>query len=87
MTKCNTGTHATVNSLTRRMEWVGHKLYIDSFVFLYICDDMHTTADSHCGTVRQNHKEIPGDIDNKTLKLKCGHIYARMTGVLTAMIW
>jgi hypothetical protein len=48
-----TTTYATVRSLTRRVEGVGHKLYMniffsspDSF------DDLHTRGIKCCGTVR-----------------------------------
>jgi len=46
-------THATVKSLTRRVEGVGHELYMNSFFScpdLY--DDLHTRDINCCGTVK-----------------------------------
>jgi hypothetical protein len=53
-----TATHLTVFHLTRIVEGVGHKLYMDNILFSAdLFDDLHTTTINPCGTVRQNHKE------------------------------
>jgi hypothetical protein len=45
-TQTVTATHATVRSLTRIVEGVGHKLLMDSFSFPYLFDDLHTDCQS-----------------------------------------
>jgi hypothetical protein len=66
-----TFTHVTVRSLTRRVEVVGFKLYMGTFFSSPdLFDDLHARAISCCGTVRQNHKGMPGNFDKKTLKVK-----------------
>jgi hypothetical protein len=45
-----TDTHARVRSLTRRLEGVGTKLYMDSFFSSPdLFDDLHTRGINHCG--------------------------------------
>jgi hypothetical protein len=50
-----TATHATVAALTRRVENVGHKIYMDKFFsspdLFY---DSHSRKINCCGTVRLN---------------------------------
>ena len=61
-----TATHATVTNLTRKVEGVGHKLYMDNFFSspdLY--DDLIQKKIYCCGTVRLNRQGMP-----KELKLK-----------------
>jgi hypothetical protein len=80
--------HAIVKTLTRRIEGLGHKLYMGSFFSSPdLFDDLHTRAINCCGTVRQNCKGMPEGFDSKTLKLKRGDIYTRVKGNLTATIW
>jgi hypothetical protein len=80
-TQAMTATHATVKSLTRRVEGVGHKLYMNNFFSSLVYDDLHTRSINCCGTVRQNHKGMPEDFGNKTLKFKWDDIHARIRGV------
>jgi hypothetical protein len=71
----------------RRIENVGHKLYMDNFFSSpELFDDLHTKAINCCGTVRPNHKGMPRDF-GKTLKLKQGEISTRVWGDLTAVLW
>jgi hypothetical protein len=49
-------------------------------------DDLYTRGVISCGTVRQNHKEMPRGFDSKTLKLKWGDIHHRMRGNLTVVV-
>jgi hypothetical protein len=64
-----TATHATVTGLTGRIENLGHKLYSDSFISSSeLFDDLHNKAINCCGTVRQNRRGMPTDIQ-KTPKL------------------
>jgi hypothetical protein len=66
-----TAAHAAVRSLAKRVEGVGHKLYMDSFFSSPdLFDDLHTRGINCCGTVRQNRKGIPRGIYKKMLKLK-----------------
>ena len=53
----STATHVTVTGLAARIEHVGHKLYIDSFLSsLVLFDDLHTNTINCCGTVRPVEK-------------------------------
>jgi len=64
-------TQATVESVTIRVERVGHKLHTDNFLSSPdLFDDLHKRAPNCCGTVRQNCKGMPWDFDQKTRKLK-----------------
>jgi hypothetical protein len=64
-----TATHATVAGLTRRVENVGHKLYMDSFFSSPdLFDDLHSRKINCCGTVRLNRKGMPQEF-RKTMKL------------------
>jgi hypothetical protein len=86
-TQTMTVTNASVRSLTRRVERVGHKLYMDNFFSpLDIYGDLHTRDINSYGTIRQNCKRFPRGLDNKTLKLKQVDICARVRGNLTAVI-
>jgi hypothetical protein len=78
ITQMMTATLVLVRSQT---EGVGHKLYMDSFF------SPDTRGISCCGTVRQNHKGMPGVFDSKTQKLKWGDIHARVRCNPTAIIW
>jgi len=83
-----TATHATVTNLTRRVEGVGHKLYMDNFFSspdLY--DDLIQKKIYCCGTVRLNRRGMPKDLKHKTLRLKRGDIRVRTRGDLTAVAW
>jgi len=88
VTQHPTATHATVTNLTRRVEGVGHKLYMDNFFSspdLY--DDLIQKKIYCCGTVRLNRWRVPKDLKHKTLRLKRGDIQLRTRGELTAVVW
>jgi hypothetical protein len=58
-TQAVTAIHATVISLTRRIEVVGHELYMDNFSSSPDSfDDLHTRDIKFCGTVIQNHEGL-----------------------------
>jgi hypothetical protein len=81
-------THATVSSLTRRVEGVNYKFYIGNFFSSPdLFDDLHTRVINCCGTVRQNCKGMLESFDYKTLKLIQYDIHSRVRGNLTAVIW
>jgi hypothetical protein len=57
-----TTAHPTVRSLTRRVKWVGHKLYMDnSFSSQDISDDLHTRSINCCVTCKQNCEGMLGE--------------------------
>jgi hypothetical protein len=60
--------HAFGKSLTRRLDGVRHKLYMDNcFSSLDVFNDLHTRHIYCCGTTRQSHEGMIGDFDNKIL--------------------
>jgi hypothetical protein len=72
-----TRTHATV---TRRIESLGDKLYVDNFLSSPgLFDDLHMKAINCCGTVRMNRKGMPSDFGKK-LRLKQGDVKTRVMG-------
>jgi hypothetical protein len=83
-----TATYATVTSLTRRMEGIGHKLYTDIFFSSPdLLNDLHKRGINSYWTVTQICKGMARSFDNKTLKLKWGDTHAMVRGKLTVMIW
>jgi hypothetical protein len=82
-----TATHATVAGITRRVENVRHKLYMDNFFSSHdLFDDFHSRKINCCGTVRLNRNGMPQEF-RKTMKLTRGDIRTRVRGNLTTMIW
>lgn len=70
-TKNISAVHGTVLGLTRKVEGVGHKLYMDNyFSSPALYDDLLTRKINSCGTVRYNRRELPQEINPKNLKLK-----------------
>jgi hypothetical protein len=54
-----TGAHGTVRGLMRRIENIGHKLYMDNFYSSSeLLGDLHTKAISCCGTVAKNKEGL-----------------------------
>jgi hypothetical protein len=81
-------THATVWELTRKVEGVGYKLFMDNFFSPPDSfKDLATKVINCCGSARPNWKEMPQDLGNKTLKLKRGDLSVRPKGDLTAAVW
>jgi hypothetical protein len=73
-----TVTHTTVAGVMRRVENVGHNLYMDNF---FSSPDLFTNLHSRkincCGTVRLNRKGMPQEF-RKTMKLTRGDIKTRV---------
>jgi len=83
-----TATHATVRHLTRRVEGLGHKLFMDSlFSSPRLFDDLGGHKINSSGTVRPNRKDMPRNFGPKQLKLKRGDLRVKTRGGLTALFW
>jgi len=83
-----TATHATVRHLTRRVEGLGYKLFLDNFFSSpRLFDDLDGHKINSCGTVRPNRRDMPRDFGPKQLKLKRGDVRVRTRGGLTALVW
>jgi hypothetical protein len=83
-----TATHATVRGLCRRIEGVGHKLYMDNFFSSPdLFDELMTKDITCCGTVRPNRKGLPDDFRRRQFRLKKGDIRTRVRGDMTALVW
>jgi hypothetical protein len=83
-----TATHAPVRYLTRRVEGLGHQLFVDNFVFIpETFDDLERRKINSCGTVWPDRKDMPPDFGPKKLKLKRGDVRVRTRGNLTALVW
>ncbi|PNF19047.1 hypothetical protein B7P43_G11709 [Cryptotermes secundus] len=83
-----TATHATVRDLCRRIEGVGHKLYMDNFFSSPdLFDELMTKNITCCGTVRPNRKGLPDDFRRRQFRLKKGDIRVRVRQNLTALVW
>ena len=77
-----------MTNLTRGVEGLGHKLYMDNFFSspdLY--DDLAQKKIFCCGTVRLHRKGMPKDLKPKTLRLIHGDIRVRTRGDLTTVVW
>jgi hypothetical protein len=82
-----TATEATVAGIMKKVENVGHNLYMDNFFSsLDLFNDLHSRKINCRGTVRLNQKGMPQEF-RKTMKLTRGDIRTRVEGTLTAMIW
>jgi len=80
--------HATVRHFTRRVEGLGHKIFMDKFFSSpRLFDDLETHKINSCGTVWANRKDLPPDFGLKNLKLKRGDVRVRTRGGLTALVW
>jgi hypothetical protein len=71
-------THATVVDLVKRVEGVGHKVYMDSYFSSPArFDDLFERKINCCGTVRSDRRGMPKDISSRAIKtnkrpLSCG---------------
>lgn len=80
--------NVTVLQLVRRVEGVGHKLYMDNyFSSPLLFDALLERKINSCGTVRHNRRGMPQDIGQKFMKLKRGDIVTRVKGNLSAVRW
>jgi len=83
-----TATHGTVLQLIRRVEGLGHKIFMDNyFTSPDLFDDLFQRKINACGTVRQDRRGMPRDIRRKSLKLKRGDIVTRVRGTIRAVRW
>src|SRR5215469_13994250 len=83
-----TGTHGTVLQLIRRVEGLGHKIFMDNyFTSPALFDDLFQRKINACGTVRRDRRGMPGDIVPKSLKMKRGDTVTRVRGTLRAVRW
>ena len=83
-----TATHGTVLQVIRRVEGLGHKVFMDSyFTSPALFDDLFQRKINACGTVRHDRRGMPRDIGPKSLKMKRGDIVTRVRGKLRAVRW
>ena len=81
-----TATHATVSELTKKIQGLGHKLYMDNyFSSPDLFDDLATKQIYCCGTVRPNRKGMPQDLGPK--RMTRGDLQVRTRDHLTAVLW
>ena len=70
-----TAKHRTVLQVIRRVEGLGHKIFMDNyFTSPALFDDLFQRIINACGTVRHDGRGIPRDIGPKSLKMKRGDI-------------
>jgi len=83
-----TATHANAGHLTRKVEGLGHKLFMGNLFSLpRLFDDILRCKIHSCGTVRPNRKDKPSDFGLKKQKLTKGDVRVRTRGYLTALAW
>jgi hypothetical protein len=83
-----TATHRTVLQLIRRVEGLGHKVFMYSyFTSPVLFDDLFQRKINVCGTVHHDRHGMPQDIGPKSLKMKRGDIVACVRGNLRAVCW
>ena len=81
-------THGTVLQLIRRVEGLGHKIFMDNyFTSPPLFDDLFQRKISVCGTVCLDRRGMPQDIGPKSLKMERGDIATRVRGTLKAVSW
>jgi len=81
-------THGIVLQLIRRVEGLGHKLYMDSyFSSPAIFDDVSGRKINCCGTVRNDRRGMPKDISSRAMKVKKGEIIMRVRGNQIIVRW
>ena len=64
-----TATHGTVLQLIRRVEGLGHKIFMDNY---FTSPALFQRKINACGTVRHDRRGMPRDIGPKSLKMKRG---------------
>jgi len=76
-----TATHGTVQQCIRRVEGLGHKIFMDNyFISPPLFDDLFQRKINACGTVRYDRRGMPRDIGPKSLKMKRWNIATRVMG-------
>jgi hypothetical protein len=83
-----TATHGTVLQVIRRVEGMGHKIFMDNyFISPALFDDLFQRKINACGIFRHNRRGMPRDIGPKFLKMKREDIATRVKGTLRAVHW
>jgi len=83
-----TATHGTVLQVIRRVEGLGHKVFMDNyFTSPALFDDLFQRKINACGTVRHDRRGMPRDIGPKSLKIKRENIVTCVGGNLRAVQW
>jgi len=84
-----TATHGTVLQLIRRVEGLGHKIFMGSyFISPALCDELFQRKINACGTVLHDRRGMPRDIGPKSMKMERGtDIATRVRGNLRAVRW
>ena len=83
-----TATHGTVLQVIRRVDGLGHKIFMDNyFTSPTLFDDLFQRKINVCGTVRHDRRGMPRDIGPKSLKMKRGDIATQVRGTLRAVRW
>jgi hypothetical protein len=81
-------THGTVLELVRRVEGLGHKIYMDSyFSSPALFSDLFGRKINCCGTVRSDRRGMPKDISSRVIKSKKGDIITRVRGNQSIVRW
>jgi len=82
-----TATHANVTGLAARIEYVGHKLCMDSYFSSSASfDNLCIKAVNCCGTVRPNRNRMPENFGHK-VNMKRGDLKTKVKGNLTPIVW
>ena len=83
-----TATHGTVLQVIRRVEGLGHKVFMDNyFTSPALFEDLFQRKINACGTVCHDRRGMPQDIGPKSLKMKRGDIVTCIRGNLRAVLW
>jgi len=83
-----TAMHGTMLQVIRRVEGLGHKIFMDNyFTSPALFDDLFQRKINACGTVRHDKRGMPWDIGPKSLKIKRGDIATRVRRTLRAVRW
>ena len=83
-----TATHGTVLPVIRRVEGLGHEIFVDNyFTSPALIDGMFQRKINTCGTVRHDRRGMPRDIGPKSLKMKSEDTVIRVRGTLRAVRW
>jgi hypothetical protein len=81
-------THSIVLQLVRRVEGVGHKLYMDNyFSSPPLFDDLEKIKINSCVAVRNDRHGMPQDIRPKFMTLKKGDTVMRVKGHVSVVHW
>jgi len=77
-------THGTVLELIRRVEGLGHKLYMDSY---FLSPALFGREINCCRTVRNDRRGMPKDISSRAIEAKKGDIITRVRGNQSIVRW